>query len=101
MEPEYCYCCGRLLEDIKQDCIDLGVMYDCGLLSYMHHEYSPEYDTIYPLDSTLHCCEYCGEPLARDDIIVKREPHEFWGAPCSEELVVGYHCHSCGKAVRL
>lgn len=41
-------------------------------------------------------CDECGEVLADDDIITEQEGREFWGAPCSETVPVGYKCHHCG-----
>jgi hypothetical protein len=42
-------------------------------------------------------CGNCGEKLDDDDIRQVWESRgEFWGAPCSECMVVGYCCHECG-----
>jgi len=47
-------------------------------------------------DELVYCSE-CGEKLADTDIIIGKEYHEFWGAPCHEDIVVGYECGCCGN----
>jgi hypothetical protein len=45
-------------------------------------------------------CEYCTECGARldDENIhsVWESRGEFWGAPCSEQVLTGYTCQACG-----
>jgi len=39
-------------------------------------------------------CPECGEDMYA---ITKKEPRPaFWGAPCSEEVIVGGRCLDCG-----
>jgi hypothetical protein len=55
----------------------------------------------------MECCEECWAVFVWDKI-----PHEyirtafesrgeFWGAPCSEEVVVGFECPNCGHYTEL
>ena len=42
-------------------------------------------------------CESCGKIITEEEYITNFESRgEFWGAPCSEEVVIGYHCKECG-----
>jgi len=42
-------------------------------------------------------CDECKKELLDEEIITQFESRgEFWGAPCSEEIVTGYKCSSCG-----
>lgn len=44
-------------------------------------------------------CDECGEELYDEDIITVWEDRgEFWGAPCQEEIVIGYECSHCGHS---
>lgn len=95
MEPKYCNCCGRLLDDIKKECLDNDEVDDCGNYRYGDHFYCSSNDAIYSFKLELQYCEYCGAKLTDDDLLCGSQTHEFWGAPCSEEMVIGYHCNCC------
>jgi len=42
-------------------------------------------------------CDNCGATLKPEDIMTIEEPRgEFWGAPCSETVAIGYVCSKCG-----
>ena len=42
-------------------------------------------------------CDECGNELHDEEIhSVYEDRGEFWGAPCSEEIVTGYECKECG-----
>ena len=42
-------------------------------------------------------CDECKAELQDEDIhSVYESRGEFWGAPCSEEVVTGYTCKNCG-----
>jgi len=96
-KPKYCYCCGRLNEHIKNECIQYGVITHEGHCRRLgNHEYFINDDEVYS-SGNIEYCEYCGAKLNRDeDYIIGVEYHEFHGAPCSEELIIGYRCKSCG-----
>ena len=41
-------------------------------------------------------CENCGSKITDEDYLTDFESRgEFWGAPCSEEVVYGYSCPAC------
>ncbi len=43
-------------------------------------------------------CPECNEPMIEEHYITVWESRgEFWGAPCSEEIVTGYKCPFCGE----
>ncbi len=42
-------------------------------------------------------CPSCGKPYDDDSYITEREPRNFWGAPCEEEIVVTMRCLYCGE----
>ena len=42
-------------------------------------------------------CIGCKKVLGEEDYITTYEDRgEFWGCPCSEEIVIGYKCSKCG-----
>jgi len=44
-------------------------------------------------------CDECDKELVDEEIITVFESRgEFWGAPCSEEVVIGYECVNCGHS---
>lgn len=44
-------------------------------------------------------CKECGEVLSEEDFTqIYEDRGEFWGAPCSEEIVTGYKCSHCGHS---
>lgn len=47
----------------------------------------------------LNYCPYCGEKYADEDFITAREHEEFWGAPCSYEIIIGVRCSYCGETI--
>ena len=47
------------------------------------------------IDSDDFCSE-CKEKLEEEDFIIEYESREFWGAPCTESICVGYKCSKCG-----
>jgi hypothetical protein len=50
-----------------------------------------------PHPCLLKYCRECGAVLQDDDIHTVREGRgEFWGAPCYEEVIIGYNCPACG-----
>lgn len=40
-------------------------------------------------------CEICLSKLSDEDYIKEKEIHDYWGAPCSQEIVTGYNCSIC------
>jgi len=95
-KPKYCECCGRLLADIKKECLKHGTVTKTNCFDYNGHEYHLKHDAVYPKNHTLAYCEFCGAKLEDDDIKLSTENHEFWGAPCSETFIAGYRCKNCG-----
>jgi len=103
----FCMCCGRKNEKIwhflmKQPWIDMK-----GTIGHKRKEWKGHkfyegnqgfgernyfYDT-----NELNYCSNCGEKLDEEFDIhgVNEGRGEFWGAPCSEYVITGYHCHSC------
>jgi hypothetical protein len=75
----FCESCGKELIYFDEDAEEFVEMDYCSCGGY-----------------SLEYCSECGEKLDDEDIRTVRERHEFWGAPCSEEIIVGYHCHECG-----
>lgn len=43
-------------------------------------------------------CLECGHLISDEEYITVFESRgEFWGSPCSEEVVIGYNCGNCGN----
>lgn len=98
-DMEYCSCCGRLITEIRSECIEKG-QHDktCNSYVYGHHEYFVKEDELYT-DGEILFCEYCGTRLDDEDFRFDYEHHEFWGAPCTERMLSGYYCHVCDADV--
>ena len=41
-------------------------------------------------------CSDCKKEIQDEDLVTINEEREFWGAPCFEEIVIGYECSKCG-----
>lgn len=93
METEYCPCCGRKKSTImkflkKQKSKDKKKIWK-GHTLYKGKDY------FYDSDELVYC-ENCGGKLDDEDIHqVSESRGEFWGAPCSETVIIGYKC-KCG-----
>jgi hypothetical protein len=47
-------------------------------------------------------CPWCGKKYSDDDFHYVRESRgEFWGAPCSEEVIDYITCHYCGGKLEI
>jgi len=93
---KYCECCGKKNIDIwnqlQQQPID-----DKGNRVWEGHKQYANTDYFYSGSTHLEYCTDCGEKLDDEDIRTASESRgEFWGAPCSETIVVGFECSSCG-----
>lgn len=90
----FCMCCGRKATKIwkfllKQPVIDRKQKWK-GHTRYADNDYF--YDT-----NRCEYCEKCGRELDDEDLhSVWESRGEFWGAPCSENILIGYKCGGCG-----
>ncbi len=92
----YCECCGRMIDEIKLECMCEGEQHGQYLVSGVHR-YHVKGDWVDTNDSELRFCGCCGAKLTDSDIKYEYESHEFWGALCSERIILGYHCEECGE----
>lgn len=103
---KYCGCCGKLIDDIRKECIECGTYDDSyDVYRHNHHEcYMADSEIdgglVYTKNLELTYCEHCGAPLGDEDVLFCTESHEFWGAPGPEEFVLGYRCSNCGVEER-
>ncbi len=89
---KYCECCGKLSADILKTLKDGKEIKNHKLSSNGQYFYD---------GNNLDYCGYCGEKLDEEDIRTANESRgEFWGAPCSECIVIGYNCPHCGEEER-
>lgn len=72
-------------------CMECGEELDEDGRCSTHGNYADEYKY----------CPYCGIKYGYEDIITGREYEEFWGAPCSYEVVIGVECHNCGMRIEV
>ncbi|MBW3011541.1 hypothetical protein KY326_04960 [Candidatus Woesearchaeota archaeon] len=102
---KFCECCGKPNEEVWAE-LKEGKPDEHGKIwdkEHMHFTYASNEKRSYSIDyfysQDLHCnnCEECGEKLSDEDMhSVFESRGEFWGAPCREEVLTGYHCQNCG-----
>ena len=94
---DYCECCGRKNDDILRKLHEQEWSNDKHPTRKWegHFHFKSHPDDIY-YSNYLKYCSNCGELLNGEDIKTIRESRgEFWGAPCSETIIVGYMCSKC------
>jgi len=103
---KYCLCCGRKSQYIWNKLLeakpnDRGVREWNGHMLYPSHKSLSDKQNNYFYDgNTTDFCESCGERLDDEEVNSCYESRgEFWGAPCSENIVTGYKCGNCGYEV--
>jgi len=91
----YCMCCGRKVEKIWKFLLKQPIKANDVSEWKGHNRYKDSnhfYDT-----GKCDYCEECGKELDDEELhSVWESRGEFWGAPCSEQMLVGYKCGSCG-----
>ena len=97
----FCSCCGRKNEyiwDKLQEQKSIPKPGTIGVSKQEWKEHTVYKDSDYFYDNNfLEYCEECGEKLMDEDVKTVRESRgECHGTPCSETIVVGYECSSCG-----
>lgn len=91
----YCECCGRKNTKIWKFLMKQPLNDKKFRIWHNHKNYVND-DYFYDEGSSNFCCD-CGTKLDDEDIKTSTESRgEFWGAPCSETIIVGYKCPSCG-----
>lgn len=93
---KFCVCCGRSMEEIFKELM-VQEPKD-GKLEWKGHYLNVLDDVWIDQHScTIAFCEDCGTELSDEDFKTSYESRgEFWGAPCSEQVLLGYTCHDCG-----
>jgi len=93
---KYCVCCGELSEEIWRGLHEEGEKRPKSESKmWKGHVVFGDADYFYDTNK-LKFCGACGVELKEGDVLTEREASAFWGAPCSEEIVIGYKCSNCG-----
>lgn len=92
---KYCICCGMLSVKVWKRLHEEGVTQKKKIVWNNHYAYDGA-DSFYD-SNMLKYCAACGVKLKDDDILTISQSSQFWGAPCSETIVVGYKCGACGQ----
>lgn len=99
---KYCICCGKKNKHIwlflsKAKVINVPGSLGRSYREWRGHKAWENNDYFYTESCNLDYCTECGNELDDEDVITVNESRgEFWGAPCSETIVTGYHCSHCG-----
>ena len=99
---KYCQCCGRKNDSIWKYLQKAKIIKVPGSLGRSYREWKghkvwEDKDYFYDNSCKLEYCNECGNKLKDEDIKTQNESRgEFWGAPCSETIVIGFKCSSCG-----
>jgi len=94
MVGKYCECCGRKNTKVWKFLMKQPL--ENNVRVWKGHKIYNDNDYFYDGGSSDYCHK-CGTKLDDEDIRTSTESRgEFWGAPCSETIVVGYKCHGCG-----
>lgn len=101
LADKYCQCCGRknikIWNFLMKQPISKSPNNSTPFRIWNGHKVYGEHDYFYECGIHLEYCTDCGAKLDDEDIKTATESRgEFWGAPCSETIVVGVHCHTCG-----
>jgi len=96
----FCECCGKRESYLIKKCLEKGKNVQNGGKEYKGHTYYAERNNLY--GKSCHCdyCRNCGEALSDENMHSEFESRgDYWGAGCSEEMLLGYTCSNCGEKV--